>query len=66
MLTIYEKKEFKPAQTANALDTTEIVPVQFTTIMGNKKPIERWRFELGMQTVSDKHLTRSLNRGRRP
>ena len=39
MLTIYEKKEFKPAQTANVLDTTEIVPVQFTTIMGNKKPM---------------------------
>ena len=66
MLTIYEKKEFKPAQTANVLDTTEIVPVQFTTIMGNKKPIERWCFELGMRTVSDKHLTRSHNRGRRP
>ena len=39
MLTIYEKKEFKPAQTANVFDTTEIVPAQFTTIMGNEKPM---------------------------
>ena len=44
-------------------DTTVIVPVTGAIChKGNEKPTERWCFELGMRTVSDKDFTLVLSR----
>ena len=43
--------------------TTVIVPVTGSIYHnGNEKPTERWCFELGMRTVSDKDFTSVLSR----
>ena len=48
------------AQSADISDTTVIVPV--TGAIYHEKPTERWCFELGMRTVSDKDFTSVLSR----
>ena len=51
------------AQSADISDTTVIVPVTGAIYHnGNEKPTERWCFELGMRTVSDKDFTSVLSR----
>lgn len=51
------------AQSADISDTTVIVPVTGAIYHnGNEKPTERWCFELGMRTVSNKDFTSVLSR----
>ena len=49
------------AQSADISDTMVIVPVTGAIYHnGNEKPTERWCFELGMRTVSDKDFNVSF------
>ena len=50
-------------QSADISDTTVIVPFTGAVYQnGNEKPTERWCFELGMRTISDKDFTSVLSR----
>ena len=57
------KTEGIQSQSADISDTTVIVPFTGTVNHnGNEKPTERWCFELGMRTISDKDFTSVLRR----